>query len=1749
MLDVIKGTPRYKKSKYPLAVNLAVLGMIFLRCVSVAYFVMGLVWKLHTGVIDESWISILNRLWIGHLRLGSTVNGLVLTSICLFPFYIISGCMGLLGMFCRKSLFVALYMSSLVVFVLVDVIFISMFIFLSNGIGGSLATDFQNIYLQITRTSWSNNYNDLKNSNQEWIAMFSTLGCCGITDRFITPGYTECHNYHYTFNYAEICWGKFAEAMGSYLTTFACFAAICLVIETVQLGVVDFIYSQMTNKRFPFALIRTLVSMVKKSPLARDRMLIVANILRILSCISGLSLVVLGTMILTDTKLTGQEVKGIFVFIYILGVNFRNIIEGFGIAMIVLGSIAFVLNSVAIISDVIVPSKTKSKLITFLKVIMLIAEVTVLGIVVRFATQVNTDLRYKMANLLRNFNYLNRPWRIFFGELECCGVASSNDLCDMISGNTYCSNTLPYTCCHRSLYDTTESNIYSNSGCSNPNTPCLDLILSQLRIYSTGFFIGVSFSVVFGILCIIFTILHTRRLNSQVSNDKKGDNFKDELVESMQRSSCKNVLHTILTLIYSKGVFIISIILLLFSVGFFIEGFFLLYDNIFDHEIIKDVLWSALTFDGLSFNHIRESLSFFMISSSLVILFVACIGFFTLRTNSKCLHVFQIILTAICCLLVVVGTGLWGKAKDSISYKLEYEMSVFLQRFGYHAALSYLFTNSAYGAWSHLFAVAECCGIYSYAYGELSQYVSPNQIPIFCCKENPLTEPYSETNVTCTNLQQWDLNHGSTCKDVVLTRLDKYSNAFIAMSVLTIVCFIAQISLIIYKLRKTELIPLINDKYVQALKNLFKMEKGLRNVFVFEKKMIFPSITMLSALAMLILGIVMKHDDKMTGENVYNVYALLYFKGVNFTDIVEAMYLIFIVVGTLSAILSLVKLSHVFKSLQSKWKNKWYIGCLLILIITKLICISLMIPIRIDIDANAPYQLTNMDRQYRNNQNWELPGFLNRFYFTFDCCGADGPYEFSYLEGTDGYSGRTGAQPYVCCYGGSHLDERSLLSSINCEKKSCTPEFLDSFDSYSDAFLAIFSITAVLEIVCFVIEAKSIASDLKSKFKQQFVLSSNEHRKKIRIGIIASGVIMLVAVGLIAEGAALRYDAVFSHKQIDLIFSAMSMVHQSFSTNLLIWRWLMVVSGILLVLGSFSTMLLIRRKSKFLHLLALVFHIFCVTLLVSAVGWWIAVYVEGFPDVWSFYYPFNIYSYLVSGYGFTINDAWNSLFVTLECCGYHSGIYFDFWTTQFQSTSGSFTPSIFCCHSNPLTKTYNYNTGCTTDTSSRYTEACRDKLSQRLLTYSIFFYVMMSVCLILEVLLIVLLGILLKYDEPFSTDNILKNMCVQQRKKNKVDSNKETENSIIQQKEEKLTEDKNHSIQKRDINSRIRENKVRPMSTESQVKVENNGKDSISPNKQKNENLADSPEHSTETTNATNRKKNKISPLSPHPRDIHERSTYSEGEKKITNNDKERSLNKQPNVNKDESQKNLESTGENHIKWNNDNDRGKSPVQQKDESLVDGLENSIFTDENNVIGANENKNNPLSSEGKQELTNNTEEKSLDEQQRWDNLESHENFESTGENRIKTNKNNDKGNISPVLQKDESLVGGLDYSTSTDENNVIRKSENNSLSSEGKKELTSNTEESSLNKQQNEDDVENHANFELTEENRIQTNKNNDAGNISPVQHKDETLADDLEYSTSTDENSVIRTSQNNLLSSEGNKELINNTEENSLIKQ
>lgn len=109
-----------------------------------------------------------------------------------------------------------------------------------------------------------------------------------------------------------------------------------------------------------------------------------------------------------------------------------------------------------------------------------------------------------------------------------------------------------------------------------------------------------------------------------------------------------------------------------------------------------------------------------------------------------------------------------------------------------------------------------------------------------------------------------------------------------------------------------------------------------------------------------------------------------------------------------------------------------------------------------------------------------------------------------------------------------------------------------------------------------------------------------------------------------------------------------------------------------------------------------------------------------------------------------------------------------------------------------------------------------------------------------------------------------------------------------------------------------------------------------------------------------------------------------------------------------------------------------------------------------------------------------------------------------ENVSKSNENNSKGNISPVQQKDESLLYGLEYSKSTDKNKKIKTSENknNSLSSDsrdsnesskyskGKEEIIhKDTKNNSLLEQQNGNKDDNPECLDSTEGNVINTSEN------------------------------------------------------------
>ncbi|XP_056022837.1 uncharacterized protein LOC125651286 [Ostrea edulis] len=1354
ILDVFTYAPgSLKKNVYTLPVNIIIMGMVLIRCISVGYFVLGLVWKLHTGLIKGNWIEILNRLWIGDLRLGVTVNALVLNSVALFPVYILSGTFGLMGIICRKQIFLILYMVSLLFFLVTDVIYISLFSILVNGMESSvLAADFQAIFKEFADFYQTTSQNDVKGIKEDWLDMFTTLGCCGVTSNL---GSYMCTGY----DSRNTCWGKFSNTMTSYCSTYLSLAVLCFVNEMIQLSFCDIVYSQLFGKRLPFALARTCISKLRKA-WKRSWSCVLANLWRVLSCIPAISLLCLGVMLRNDNQMTGAFVEPIYTYIYLLGLNFIDIIDGLSILMIVLGCLELFVNLLSLTSDLVVHSKIKSIVIIVVKSFMMTLKIIWLGLVINLVVQMNKDLRIQMAHILRNYSNIKRNWYYLFGELQCCGLTSRNDLIYL-----GLSSAIPYTCCHYSLYQVSSSLPYT-SNCNIIQTGCLDKVLEVFTFYTTGFFIAVSILILFGGLTALFTIIEVRSLRSEDLHDKQVSE-KDELKDTNSEQSSDACTICIKCCKSDKllSIQMLSIICcVIFGFALVTEGIFLTYDKVFNNRSIKDILLSALSFEGLSFTHIRKSLCAFMFASGITLIITSGFGIFTPRTKSKCLHITQAVVIGIVLTLIITGMSLWGKIKDTISYKLDAEMYLFLDLHGYYEQNYLTYTSTANGAWNYLFAVAECCGVNYNDGSDFEKYMhSGNKVPVFCCKENPLTEPYRASNDACQKNQEWDLQHNSSCKDALLTRLDTYSNTFFSFGGLIIFCLIIQLALILYQLRKRQFLPRHSDKYSQ----LFKTKKGFRQILVFEWRTLFAFLSLLASVSVLVLGIVMKLDSRMTGNNVYYIYTYLYFKGVNFHDIVQAMNLSLITLGVLSMCWCLVGLSETFTELRSTTKTKLYVAVLFILILTKLVCVFLMIPVQMEINTYSNktyYQLENLDRQYSNPYS-NIYGHLDNFYFEFDCCGSTGSEGFNDLVNSAGYGPIYGFQPLVCCYGKKYGITQSL-HTLPCEKKACGAEFVDVIVSYCNGLIASMSVTTFFEIICLVFSMHYLLNNLKQETQDKscitkfiFVLfgALGASNKTQWFGFTCACFIQMVAVGHFAESAALLYDEIFANRQIQPLFDQMFMIGNSFNQNLIIMRWLMNTSGFLLFISSTLAILTIHRGSKFLHSMNILLCVLAMAMIIPNMGWWIAVHVVNFPDELLRNSVTYFYSRLPDGYTMEIDGAWNNLFVKLKCCGYTTGNSSDFKYVQFQRNPfNNELTSLFCCHSNPLTEVYNGDYTCATLAGTdRYTEPCSAKLSERLLQHSIAFYVIASLSLVLEVVMVVVLAKLIQNDAPFRDDPVL----------------------------------------------------------------------------------------------------------------------------------------------------------------------------------------------------------------------------------------------------------------------------------------------------------------------------------------------------------------------------------------------------------
>nr|XP_022329642.1 uncharacterized protein LOC111128354 [Crassostrea virginica] len=612
-LDVFAYAPgSLRKNVYSLPANVLMICTLLCRCVSVGYFVMGLVWKYHTGVIDDSWIRILNRLWIGNLRLGATINGLVLTSVCLFPFYIVSGSFGLMGIFCRKRTFLTLYMVSLLLFLVTDMVLIALFaVLLDNVKSSSLAEKFQNLYEMEYRS-----YDvDVKGAHTDWMRMFQTLGCCGVTSNYGSP---FCSGYE-----RNTCWSKFSDIMTTYCSAYITLAILSFVLQILQLSFCDTIYSQVSGTKLPLAFARSCLSEIQCS-WKRSWESTLANIWRLFLCVPAVAFIVLGSILLNDEQMTGHYVYPIYIRLYVLGVNYTDVINWFGRILITLGAVDMTLHVVNMILDAALPesrsrnilrhhvltlnggfmrltlgrhahfaqfSSYKSKItvnkFVFLNCIMLLVKIIWSCMCIQLVIKMGDDLRIKMAYLLRRYYpYSGSAWMFLFGELQCCGITSSDDICSF--GVTSCSF-VPFTCCHTleqtPLYpiDNLYTVAYTND-CIK--TGCLPRMLEIFKFYTTGFFVVMSFSIILAILVILFAGLQLRSI--YLIQKKESTPSKDDAAENKK---AKREKLPIKCLMYCKS-YPSRIIMLISSIScticgftFLTEGIALAFDKVFDHRI------------------------------------------------------------------------------------------------------------------------------------------------------------------------------------------------------------------------------------------------------------------------------------------------------------------------------------------------------------------------------------------------------------------------------------------------------------------------------------------------------------------------------------------------------------------------------------------------------------------------------------------------------------------------------------------------------------------------------------------------------------------------------------------------------------------------------------------------------------------------------------------------------------------------------------------------------------------------------------------------------------------------------------------------------------------------------------------------------------------------------------------------------------------------------------------------------------
>ncbi|CAC5380744.1 unnamed protein product [Mytilus coruscus] len=627
------------------------------------------------------------------------------------------------------------------------------------------------------------------------------------------------------------------------------------------------------------------------------------------------------------------------------------------------------------------------------------------------------------------------------------------------------------------------------------------------------------------------------------------------------------------------------------------------------------------------------------------------------------------------------------------------------------------------------------------------------------------------------------------CWSLYVQELGSYLEIYIGIIVTCIVCQICSIVAAEYIFRKLE----FKEKKPSISENkyylLLSLKHGiLRSLIIFIKdnwsrsKVVFASVilkisSLVAGLGLLGLGLTLIGDLFISDGSLRHIFYKMQFYHYYFYDILVGLAAASVVIGICTSLVAVLGLVGSWR----KSKRFLFMSSVLsfALHIPRIIAVVLWIVFIEEINDGMKFQLwlQQLGYFYGGSGN-EITGKWNDMIMTLQCCGVNYYSETHTTQGIQFCC--KNAHPRILDKEDANTNSYSEIFNYfgGCggyKTETCAEVILDKTQMFVGWFLAIVLLQIVLEIIGVLFVNKEYSEILSTEnpdnstgqeiytksviFRKifsgikAFFLSNWIRSKLTLVRFISMGIIFICSLVVLCLAINIRYDKVFGNSDIQEIFSRINVTDHTFTRAINIFSIVTVTfSSVSIAVVIFSIVVITLPKWKSV-LKIVTAGLLCAVAVANIVqiGLWgkflAGVSSELENELRAQFVSENggyRYSQNSATYDTSLSLSWNTLFVQAECCGVGSLIESSFTSTKWYSSgdrSGNRIP-VQCCISQSDVFPYSTreDSHCTSSMLDGYfySQSCDDAVEKKLKTYSIIFFVFMTIIILAEICCIIL---------------------------------------------------------------------------------------------------------------------------------------------------------------------------------------------------------------------------------------------------------------------------------------------------------------------------------------------------------------------------------------------------------------------------